>query len=461
MALFVTIETVSLEEIRDLGWPTDRHLVWSFRKTLQRGAHFSPIQLNRIWQEDATWQYEIVDGFHRYEAAKAEGLTALVCQVVEMEEREARYARIHACVSKPPTVTQERALRELRLAFVQDLREAIGNPEVLYEPMLGEDGQVHPRPRTAPLPEEPLHALEALADHLMATTAAAPPELVQRGKWVVNRTPFGRRTGWEQLLNDWLAELGERFGETATWLLGVLRMQVLVDQGFGQGWTQRQREAFQRSGGYGLHAILFWDIPDVELRAWFRRYIQAHPGSGDWLWRAIILLGFQEGPQAGKPLRSYPKSVILSLLKRYPSPKDLYRFLQAHPRGFSLEPGPIRPPAVSEEPLPALDPPARSASEAPQAPHQESAIFAVGSSHFVSRTLKQAEPPITISSLHSEQPDPTKAYQPAHAAFLIWVREIEQLTAHYGHRWLRWEQAQQDFAQLRALLKGQEGASAP
>jgi hypothetical protein len=460
MALSVTIETVPLDEIRDLGWPTDRHLVWSFRKTLQRGAHFSPIQLNRIWQEDTTWHYEIIDGFHRYEAAKAEGLTTLLCQVVEMEDREARYARIHACVSKPPEVTRERALRELRLAFVQDLREAIGNPEILFEPILGEDGQVHPRPRTAPLPEEPLHALEALADHLMATTAAAPPELVQRGKGVVNRTPFGRRTGWEQLLNDWLADLGERFGETATWLLGVLRMQVLIDQGFGHGWTQRQREAFQRSGGCGLHAILFWDIPDVELRAWFRRYIHAHPSSGDWLWRAIILLGFQEGPQAGKPLHSYPKSVILSLLKRYPSPKDLYRFLQAHPRGFSLEPEPL-PPSVSDESPPALGSPARYASEASQAPHQESAIFAVGSSHFVSKTPQPAEPYMTISPLHAEQPDPTEAYQPVHVAFLIWVREIERLTANYGYGWLHWEKAQQDLAQLRSLLRGQAGDAAP
>jgi hypothetical protein len=452
MATAVTIETVSLEEIRDLGWPTDHHLVWSFRKTLQRGAHFSPIQLNRIWQEDATWQYEIIDGFHRYEAAKAERITVLLCQVVELEEREARYARIHACVSKPPEVTRERALRELRLAFVQDLRAALGNPEILYEPILGEDGQVHPRPRTAPLPEEPLHALEALADHLMATTAAAPPELVQRGKWVVNRTPFGKRTGWEQLLNDWLADLGERFGQDATWLLGTLRMQVLIDQGFGQSWTQRQRDAFQRSGGYGLHALLFWDIPDVELRAWFRQYIQAHPGSGDWFWRAIIMLGFQEGPQAGKPLRSYPKSVVLTLLNRYPSPKDLYRFLQAHQRGFSLEPDPIRPPDVTEETLPQVEVPAQHSTAAPQAATQESAIFAVGSSRFVSSTPQPAEPRGGLAPLRSELPDLAIAYQPVHDACVVLLRAIQQLTTEYGQAWFQWEPAQADLAQLRTIL---------
>lgn len=452
MAPAVTIETVPLEEIRDLGWPTDRYLVWSFRKTLQRGAHFSPIQLNRVWEPDATWRYEIIDGFHRYEAAKAEGITSLLCQVVELEEREARYARIHACMHKPSTVTNERALRELRLAFVTDLREAIGNPQVLYEPILGEDGEVHARPRTVPLPEEPLHALEALADHLMATTAAALPYPVQRGKRVVNRTPFGMRTGWEQLLNEWLADLGERFGETATWLLGVLRMQVLQDQGFGQGWTQRQRDAFQRNGGYGLYALLFWDIPDVELRAWFRRYLQAHPGSGEWFWKALIQLGFHEGPQAGKLLRAYPKSVILTLLTRYPSPKDLFLFLSTHPRGSPLESDPV-PPNVALVPSPEPEPPEKLSLESSQEDNHPSAIFAVGSSHFVGNTSQTEGSRVNSSPLAPEQPGPATAYQPVHDAFVILLHAIQQLTTEYGQAWLQWEPAQADLAQLRAILE--------
>lgn len=448
----VTIETVQLEEIRDLGWPTDRYLVWSFRKTLQRGAHFSPIQLNRIWEPDATWRYEIIDGFHRYEAAKAEGLTSLLCQVVELEKREARYARIHACVHKPSTVTNERALRELRLAFVTDLQEAIGHPKVLYEPILGEDGEVHARPHTVPLPEEPLHALEVLADHLMATTAAAPPYPVQRGKRMVNRTPFGMRTGWEQLLNEWLADLGERFGETAAWLLGVLRMQVLQDQGFGQGWTQRQRDAFQRNGGYGLHALLFWDIPDVELRAWFRRYLQAHPGSGEWFWKALILLGFHEGPQAGKPLRAYPKSVIQTLLTRYPSPKELYLFLSTHPRGSSLEPDPMTQPTISNDALPQIEPSKQLSTEPPPARLQDSAIFAVGSSRFVSSTPQPTVSRVTSDLPPSEHVDPTKAYQPVHEACIVLLRAIQQLTERYGKEWYHWECAQTDFAELRTAV---------
>src|SRR5690349_20715634 len=66
MTTSVIIETVQLPEIHDLEWPTDPALVTSYRKTLQQGGHFSPIRLNRVWLEDATWRYQIIDGFHRF-----------------------------------------------------------------------------------------------------------------------------------------------------------------------------------------------------------------------------------------------------------------------------------------------------------------------------------------------------------------------------------------------------------
>jgi hypothetical protein len=367
MATAVTIGTVPLEEIRNLGWPTDRHLVDSFRKTLQYGGHFAPMHLNRVWQPEATWRYEIIDGFHRFEAANAEGVPALLCQVVEIEAREARYARIQACVSKPAEITRQRALRELRLAFVSDMQAIIGSPDILYEPIIGEDGEVHARPRTALLPEEPLAALEVLTDHLLATNQEAPPYPVERGQQVVNRTPFGLRSGWEQLLNDWLAELGERFGYDASWLLQELHLQLLQEQGLGQGWTTAQRDAFQRQGGYAFHALWLWNIPDVELRAWLRRKLQADPGSGEWLWKALNLLGSQATPQAGKPFKTQPKSVIVTLLNRYPAPRDLYlavRDRPGNPPGETSSPPPRpaptqpppRPAPGQEPPLPPLRP---------------------------------------------------------------------------------------------------------
>src|SRR5262249_51970010 len=104
-----------------------------------------PMQLNRVWHPEVPWRYEIIDGFHRYEAAKAEGVTELLCQVVEIGIREARYARIQACVGKPSEITRARALHELRLAFIADMRALTGDPPSLMQPIFGEVAHVHPR----------------------------------------------------------------------------------------------------------------------------------------------------------------------------------------------------------------------------------------------------------------------------------------------------------------------------
>ncbi len=453
MATAVTIGTVPLEEIHDVGWPTDRHLVASFRKTVQHGGHFAPIQLNRIWSPDATWRYEVIDGFHRYEAAKAEGITTLLCQVVELETREARYARIQACVGKPAEITRARALQELRLAFISDMEAVIGNPEVLYEPILGEDGQVHARPRTAPLPEEPLAALEALTNHLLATNTEALPYPVHQGQRMVDRTPFGMRTGWEQQLNDWLAELGERFGYDASWLLEEVHLKVLQEQGLGQGWTARQRDAFQRQGGYAFHALWLWQVPDVDLRAWLRRQIQAHPEQGEWLWKALQLLGASTPPQAGKPFQTHPKSVLLTLFNRYPAPRELY--LALRDRQGEPSPEPVTappPPTVAAPPPPAMTPAIEPPSGTPVEHNQASAIFAVGSPTFVGHPSERVEQEAPVVSRPPVRPDPATAYQPVHAACVALLAALERLTVQYGREWLQWEQAQADVDQLRAAL---------
>ncbi len=475
MAIALTIGTVPLEEIRDLHWPTDRHLVESFRKTLQHGGHFAPMHLNRVWQPQATWRYEVIDGFHRYEAARAEGLPSLLCQVVELEAREARYARIQACVGKPAEITRNRALRELRLAFVSDMRALLGSSDVLSEPILGEEGQVQARPRKAPLPEEPLAALEVLTDHLLATQTEAQPYPVQRGQQVVNRTPFGRRTGWEQQLNDWLAELGERFGYDASWLLQELHLQGLQEHGLGQGWSTRQLDAFQRQGGYAFHALWLWNVPDVELRAWLRRQLQAHPEQGEWLWKAMTLLGFTTAPQPGKPFQAPPKSTLLTLFNRYPTPRELYLALRDR-QAPAPPPSPSSPPPAgvtkrSTPSAPAKEPPAAAPKEPPNAasgaPSHLPIVFAVVSPNFARSApppLDRVEPPAPPAPARPvdpvlpapprgpTRPDPVTAYQPVHLACVALFQAIEQLSAHYGQEWLQWEQAQDDLAHLRALL---------
>ena len=475
MAIAVTIGTVPLEEIHELGWPTDRHLVFSFRRTLQHGGHFAPMQLNRVWQPGAIWRYEVIDGFHRYEAAKAEGVTELLCQVVELEVREARYARIQACVGKPAEITRTRALHELRLAFIADMQTLIGNPPNLLEPVLGEDGQVHARPRSAPLPSEPLAALEAFTDHLFLISEDSPSIFGRPEQPGQVSSPEYLRAGWERALKEWLAELGQRFGYDADWLLQELHIHSLQAQRLGQDWTARQHEAFQRQGGYAFHALLLWKIPDVELRAWFRRQIQADPAKGEWLWKTLQLLGFQGGQTEEKPVKTLPKSVLLTLLTRYPSPRDLYLAVRNRLEGNPSAPATL-PPSPTPPSLP--PPPTRPTAlpEAPASPQRapvpDSAIFAIGSPHFVGQAPPPnmpvaPAPPLNMPGASGRgpgepvapapppappRPDPSDAYQPVHLACVALLRAIEELTSHYGQEWKRLEQAQGDLAQLRAVL---------
>ncbi|HEY7127248.1 MAG TPA: ParB/RepB/Spo0J family partition protein [Ktedonobacterales bacterium] len=482
MAIAVTIGTVPLEEIHELGWPTDRHLVLSFRRTLQQGGHFAPMQLNRVWQPEAPWRYEIIDGFHRFEAAKAEGVIELLCQVVEIGLREARYARIQACVGKPAEITRARALQELRLAYIADMRALIGNPLTLMEPVLGEDGQVHARPRAMPLPTEPLAALEAFTDHLIVTQGDPLPALVTSDQQSTI-TFDGLQAGWERTIAAWMAELGQRFGYDADWLLQELHIHSLQAQGLGQGWNARQRESFQRQGGYAFHALLLWKIPDVEVRAWFRRQIQADPAKGEWIWKTLQALGFQ-GPQSeGKPFKTLPKSILLTLLTRYPSPRDLYLAVRDRLEGPPPPPAPLpQPPTVSRSPSPVAPPaaPPKSLPAPPKETRPESAIFAVGSPSFVgqppapslsgaalpppNKPVVQApnkpvvQDPVShaLEALASPptlpRPDLARAYQPVHVACMALVQAIEELSAHYGQEWRQWDQAQADLAEVRALL---------
>lgn len=452
MSIAVTIGTVPIAEIHDVGWPTDRHLVQSFRKTLQHGGHFAPMQLNRVWQPEASWRYEVIDGFHRYEAAKAEGVSELLCQVVELGVREARYDRIQACVGKPAELTRARALQELRLAFISDMHGLIGNPEQLYEPILGEDGRIHARLRTAQIPIEPVEALEVFTDHLLATEnetilLSGPAE-----QGAVSTPPISLRMGWEQALTEWLAELGRRFGYDAAWLLQELHMHLLQQQGFGQDWTPRQREAFQRQGGYAFHALWLWNIPDIELRAWFRRQIQADPSKGEWLWKSAQLVGLTTTPQAEKPLETLPKSVLMTLLSRYPSPRDLYQAIRNRLEERPPEATPQLPLTRSVLPPPALPP----AKTNPQAPAPEdistSAIFAVASPSFVVQPAQSKEQSMTTYSAVPARSDLERAYEPVHMASVTLLRAIQELTRQYGKAWLQWEHAQDDVTQLREAL---------
>jgi hypothetical protein len=452
MAIAVTIGTVPLAEIHDLGWPTDRHLVQSFRTTLQRGGHFAPMQLNRVWQPDVPWRYEIIDGFHRYEAAKAEGVPELLCQVVELGIQEARYDRIQACVGKPAELTRARALQELRLAFILDMHSLIGSPTLLYEPILGEDGRIHARPRTTQLPTEPLEALEVFTDHLRATDAEQVFLLGSSAPGQASSTRMDLRAGWEPALLEWLTELGRRFGYDAAWLLQELHMHLLQQQGFGQDWTPRQREAFQRQGGYAFHALWLWNIPDVELRVLFRRQIQTDPGKGEWLWKSVQLLGLTAAPQAEQPLQTLPKSVLQKMLTRYPSPRDLYQAIRNHLEGPTPDALPPSAPVRATLPPPAALPAKTAPSVASTKDTPTSAIFAVASPSFVVPQTQPKEQIVPVRVEDQPKPDPVRSYEPVHQACITLLHALQELTRQYGKAWLHWEHAQEDVTQLRKAL---------
>ncbi|HLW00384.1 MAG TPA: hypothetical protein VKT82_17085 [Ktedonobacterales bacterium] len=455
MATDVTIETVALAEIHDLAWPTDAGLVQSFRKTLQHGGQFSPIQLNRVWQTDATWHHEVVDGFHRYKAAKAEHLESLLCQVVELDDHTARYARIRACLGKPSVVTGQRALLELQQAFVDDMRALIGDPEVLYEPILGENGQIQARQRSAPLPEDPYQALQALTDHLLATRSAYPAyEVRLPGRRFLLRTPFGQRTGWEQSLNEWLAEMAERFGYDAAWLLDLLHLQLFDDfLGPRRWYTRRGQPPFSEEQEYVDFALRLWQIPDVDLRVWFQRRLEERPTERVWLAKVQDLLQLNGFPEPGQTRVGPNKQEIFRLFTDYPSLYNLAVTLGKRQQETLPEPGeapPTQMPAVTEH-QPQHAAAAEQASKLPDE-KQDSAIFAVVARNFANRPIPPAAPRNHISPSVTPEPVRAAAYQPVHVACQALLQAIGHLTQQYGREWLTWETAQVDLAQLRAAL---------
>ena len=453
-----TLKWIKLEEIWDLHWPVDRELVRSFRSTLQQGNSFNHIKLNLIGPEDDTHHYEVIDGFHRLAAAKAEHIDALLCQVVKLEEKDARDQRIQACIGKPSAVTAERALLELRSAFVEDMQDLIGQPGVLYEPILGEDGQVQARQRTAPLPEDPYMALEALTDHLLATRSAYPADRVEHkwGGWAL-RTPFGRRTGWERALNDWLSKMSKQFGFDTSWLLELLHLQ-LFDNFLGpRRWYRRRGQAlFSEEQDYAEFAYRIWQIPDVDLRALFRRRLEDQPDERSSLAKVQDLLQLNGFPEPGQTRTGPNKQEILKLFTDYPSANGLYGHLRKRQQEALPEPDdlPVQPPALSDH----LSQPAGdegSSIEPPKAEAEErdSAVFTVISRDKLFPESSHAPTPIR-NSLPSAPPeaDQVAAYQPVHEACEALLDAAQHLTEQYGTAWLQWESARADIAQLQALF---------
>ncbi len=243
-----SIESIDLTAISDLQWPTDPMLVASFRKTLAHGGDVPLLLVNRV-----DGQYEIIDGFHRYDAAKSEGITTILCQVVSYDERTARYSRIQACTGKPAKVTYERAKIELRRAFASEIRGRLGIGTIIYEPILTEDLQLSKRNRKTPLPDDPIQALTALTDHIL---------LLREEHYATHRdTNYPADMDGDVIhtvVLSWLTEMEHRFG------FNEGKMMELIGE---EAW----KVAFpvQTPGQYSVNGAMsraLMGIPDSAMR---------------------------------------------------------------------------------------------------------------------------------------------------------------------------------------------------
>ena len=136
---------VDLANIRkDPSWPTDPLLVTSFRASIQRGEPpLLDLSLNRIQLADGTTELEVIDGMHRLEALRLEGVAQHSAKVREYSLQDAFYARIATSLGKPNELFRQRAERALREGFIQDVAAHLEGATV-YQRGLGEDGTIQP-----------------------------------------------------------------------------------------------------------------------------------------------------------------------------------------------------------------------------------------------------------------------------------------------------------------------------
>ena len=102
---------VDLASIRqDPSWPIDPLLVTSFRASIHRGEPpLLDLSLNRKQLADGTTELEIIDGMHRLEALRLEGVTQHSAKVREYAPQDAFYARIATSLGKPNELFRQRA----------------------------------------------------------------------------------------------------------------------------------------------------------------------------------------------------------------------------------------------------------------------------------------------------------------------------------------------------------------
>src|SRR5271165_4886586 len=153
--LMVELATIS----QDPSWPIDPTLVTSFRASISRGEPpLLDLSLNRLHLSDGSVGMEIIDGMHRLEALRQEGVAEYSAKVREYSPQDAFYARITTSIGKPNELFRQRAEKALCEGFVRDLAARLEGV-TLYQRGMTEDGAILAIPRRQPLPTDPLLAL--------------------------------------------------------------------------------------------------------------------------------------------------------------------------------------------------------------------------------------------------------------------------------------------------------------
>jgi len=217
--------TVDLAAIRqDASWPVDPDLVSSFRASIRRGEPpLLDLSLNRLRLADGASSLDIIDGMHRLEALRLEGVTTHSAKVRVYSPQDAFYARIATSLGKPNDLFRQRAERALREGFVQDVATHLEGATI-YQRGVTEDGAPRPTPRREPLPADPLLALGTI----LWVHFAAKPEVTE---------------DWERYVLTWLDDIAQRLGKTPAWLRDeVLHITALLGEDLpGKPTAERAR----------------------------------------------------------------------------------------------------------------------------------------------------------------------------------------------------------------------------
>jgi hypothetical protein len=426
---------VGVANIRqDTSWPVDPALVMSFRASITRGEPpLLDLSLNRVRHADGSVELEVIDGMHRLEALRLEGVEEHSAKVREYSPQDAFYARIATSLGKPNELFRQRAERALREGFIRDVAAHLEGATV-YRRGIGEDGGVEVVPRSEPLPADPLLALGTI----LWIHFAAKPEVTE---------------AWEQYVVSWLDDIAGRLGKTPVWLRDeILDITALLGEDVpGKLTAERAR--------------LLLGIPDEGILRLVLARLKAEPHlSTTDLRFALDILGC--GPDMGRYSWLKPRGLpgMRSLLAHASLSQLAHDYDEALRRAEAASQIVKKPPVAfpSSETPGRTEPPnlhpripgessAHASDEHMASPAASSQVFGIVSPKFGgtgSRSVTSAGSPPSVTPA----PLVDSRYQFAHTLTLQLIRTWHDFELKGGDWSLSY--IRQDLLQLRTILEG-------